>query len=425
MTRIGAPLAADRVRTRRRGLVEVVLALAVGAVAGLAALAVDIVIRALRQVAGRGTGALVGGVDPLAAVLVVVGAVVAALVLEQTRTVPDERGVPLVMEAESADTKRLPERSAWWRAVAAALAIGTGSSAGREGPSVLLGAAVAERTGRRLGLDAAAGRRLVAAGAAAGIGASIHLPVVAALFVVEVLLADRDLRSLLAVALGATSGWAVWSLLGGEPPLAVHGVVPADAGGVLAAAAPVGVAATAAAVALTYGIVGTDRLRARTRLGIVPRIALGAVVVAGLGLLLGAAAGSGELVTASLLEGRRATALALLGLVVAKVVATSATLGSGLPGGAFTPAVVVGAASGAFVAQLATAASPAHVRALAVVGAAAALAALARAPLAAVALSVEVAGGVELLPAAVVAVVVALVLVEVTGAARLYDASTT
>ncbi len=423
-TPTGGPVAPEALPPpRSRDGLALVLAPVVGAAAGLTAVGTDAAISALRHL-GRGRGGVLGaGFGPAAAVVLVVGAGAAALILVWTRSVPEARGVPLVMEAESADPRGLPDRAAWWRAVAAALAIGTGSSAGHEGPSVLLGAALAERVGRRVGLDAEAARRLIAAGAAAAIAASVHLPLVAGLFVLEVLLPRRDLRALLAVASGATVGWTIWSVLVGPRRLTL-GDQPLTEESALVAAAAIGVAAAAASMALTYGIIGGDRLRTRSGLGPVARILLGAVVVAGLGLALGPVLGSGQVVTPTLLRGSGAATPLLLALVVGKVVATSVTLGSGLPGGAFTPAVLVGAASGALVAQAVLGGTPAEVRACAVVGAAAALAALARAPLTAVALLVEVAGGFALLPAGLVAVAVALVLVSVSGATRLYDAAT-
>src|SRR5262249_22566395 len=75
-------------------------------------------------------------------------------------------------------------------AVASALAVGGGQSAGREGPTVQLSASLAATFCDRLQISRATARHLVAAAAGAGIAASFNSPLGGAFFAMENLLGD-------------------------------------------------------------------------------------------------------------------------------------------------------------------------------------------------------------------------------------------
>ena len=73
------------------------------------------------------------------------------------------------------------------KSVASVLTIGTGGSAGREGPIAQIGAGFGSLLAGRLQLGEGDRRQLMLAGAAGGIGAIFHAPLGGALFVTEVL----------------------------------------------------------------------------------------------------------------------------------------------------------------------------------------------------------------------------------------------
>jgi CIC family chloride channel protein len=70
------------------------------------------------------------------------------------------------------------------------VAIGSGASLGREGPTVAIGALIASEIGQRLGLSEQQLRTLIGCGVAAGIAASFNTPIAGVLFALEVILAD-------------------------------------------------------------------------------------------------------------------------------------------------------------------------------------------------------------------------------------------
>jgi len=100
------------------------------------------------------------------------------------------RGVSGVL-ADMVERKgRIHPRQLGTETVGTALAIGSGASLGREGPTVALGALVASELGQKLGLTEQQLRTLIGCGVAAGIAASFNTPIAGVLFALEVILAD-------------------------------------------------------------------------------------------------------------------------------------------------------------------------------------------------------------------------------------------
>src|SRR5204863_274684 len=121
------------------------------------------------------------------------GALLAALIV---RAVPESGGHGVVEVIEAVHKRGAPIRGrvALWKSLAAGLVIGSGGSAGREGPVVHLGGAVASSLSRLLALPHGETSILLAAGAGAGIAASFQAPLAGSLFALEIVLADFDVR---------------------------------------------------------------------------------------------------------------------------------------------------------------------------------------------------------------------------------------
>src|SRR5205085_11298899 len=148
-----------------------------------------------------------------------VGAVLAALVV---RHVSPESGGHGVVEVIEAVHLRSPIRGrvAVWKSLAAGLVIGSGGSAGREGPVVHLGGAVASSLSRFLALPRNETSLLLAAGAGAGIAGSFQAPLAGSLFALEIVLSDFDVRTFAPVVLACVIATATSrALLGGGTDL--------------------------------------------------------------------------------------------------------------------------------------------------------------------------------------------------------------
>ncbi|MBZ0266888.1 chloride channel protein, partial [bacterium] len=234
------------------------------------------------------------------------------------------------------------------KALASAISIGTGGSAGREGPIVQIGSAVGSAVGRMLHLNPEMVRMFVACGAAGGIAASFNTPIAGVIFALEIILRDFAGRAFATVVISSVTASAVsHSLLGQEAFFHVPRYALGSHWELLSYAA---LGVIGAVVARTFVVVlywTEDRFDAAPFPDIL-KPALGGLMLGGLAWFLPEVLGTGHHAIEAALHGELLSG-ALVLLVVGKMVATSLTLGSGGSGGVFAPSLFVGAmAGGAF-----------------------------------------------------------------------------
>ncbi|MBW2675488.1 MAG: chloride channel protein, partial [Deltaproteobacteria bacterium] len=101
----------------------------------------------------------------------VVGGLLVGLIVYFLAREAKGHGVPEVMEAVALKGGIIRKRVVLVKSIASAISIGSGGSAGREGPIVQIGAAIGSSFGQILKVSADRMRTLVGCGAAAGIAA--------------------------------------------------------------------------------------------------------------------------------------------------------------------------------------------------------------------------------------------------------------
>jgi len=232
------------------------------------------------------------------------------------------------------------------KTLGAALVIGTGGSVGAEGPVVVLGAAAGSRIGRWLRASPNRLRTLVGCGAAAGISAAFNAPIAGVIFGVEKILGSAGGMALgpfvVASILAATVGRAAF---GNHPVMTLPTEFSVGSAWHLLLYVGLGVLTGVISVVYSRGVWKTQDLFARLRPAWA-QVALGALIVGGLDLAFRADLwGRGHESLDLGIVGAR-SALFLLGLAAAKLVATAATFGAGGTGGVFTPALFIGATLG-------------------------------------------------------------------------------
>jgi CIC family chloride channel protein len=306
-------------------------------------------------------------------------------------------GVPESVAALEVHGGRMRGRVIPLKILATAATVGTGGSAGREGPIVQVGAAVGSVISRRFNLGEDQVRSLVAAGAGAGIGAAFNAPIAGMLFALEVILSSFAARHMSAIVIASiTAAVTTRTIVGGELELQTQEYRLASFNELILY---VGLALVVVAIGLLFlGIVGRldSFLRPRARaLGFLRPLAAG-LLVAGLIFFEPRLFGTGQSVINELLAGGDGSSAwwALIGLALGKAVATSLTTTSGASGGAFMPSLFMGAAVGTGFALLVSEVWPSPVEsgAFAVVGMAAMFAVVGRAPLTAILMVFEVTG---------------------------------
>jgi len=124
---------------------------------------------------------------------------------------PDRRphGVADVVESSALSGGRMSLRTGLVVALGSAVTLGSGGSAGREGPVVHLGASIASSVARRLGLDRGQGRVILGCGVAAAIAASFNAPLAGVLFALEVVLGHYALAAFAPTVIAAVTATIV------------------------------------------------------------------------------------------------------------------------------------------------------------------------------------------------------------------------
>jgi H+/Cl- antiporter ClcA len=326
-----------------------------------------------------------------------------------------------VSEAVWLEDGRLSVVRSLSRGLLSIIVVAMGASLGREAAPQLAGAAAASRLCEKAGVPRWQRRLLVACGAGAGMAAVYNVPLGGALFALEVLLGTLALPLVLpALATSLIATAIAWIALSNQPTY--H--VPSYAVSVsqIAWAVVVGPIAGLAAVAWVRLVARVHGLRpsGRGRLiaPIVALTALGAVSIAYPQLL-----GNGK-DTVQLADTGQLAVGVLAALLVLKPIVTAACLGSGTPGGLFTPTLTYGVLLGGLLGHGWTLVWPgAAAGSYAVVGGGAVLAAAMQGPLAATVLVIELAHHSDtLMVPLLLAVTEATIVARRLGAPSIYSA---
>lgn len=306
------------------------------------------------------------------------------------------------------------------KTLASALTIGSGGSAGREGPTALIAGGVGSLFATWRGRSDADRRMLLLVGAAAGLAAIFRSPVGAAFFMVEVLYSRMELEAsaLLYCMLASIVAYALTGQLTGWEPLfrVPEGLTVHTLAG-FGLFALLGLVAGVVAAAFPAVFYGLRDLFRRLPLPAWLKPALGGLL---LGLLVQQAnlpqlLGGGYATMQDAIDDRLGLGL-LLALMVLKMVALALTISSGGSGGVFAPALYVGAMLGGVFAHL----SGHHAAPYVVVGMAAVFSGAARVPVATLLMVTEMTQGYQLLVPAALAVFLAYLVQARLTAGRRY-----
>ena len=232
--------------------------------------------------------------------------------------------------------------------LASALTIGSGGSAGKEGPIAQIGAGFGSFMATVLKLKPRDRRILVLAGAAGGIGAIFHAPLGAALFAPEVLYRETEFEfeAILPCIVSSIVASSVFDQYFGRSALFFPGPVDFDPVELL----PYAIFAIICAlvgyiyVKLFYDV-ARDRFFKQIRIPRALKPALGGLMLGVIAFLVPQVMDGGYGWVQAALEGNIFWGTMLI-LVFMKIVATCCTISSGGSGGVFGPSVFIGAMLG-------------------------------------------------------------------------------
>ena len=322
-------------------------------------------------------------------------------------------GVPEVMSAIATRGGRIPGRVAVIKVIASAVTIGSGGSAGQEGPMVQIGAATASAAGRRLGIPPHHMRTFVACGAAGGLSAVFNAPIGGAIFALEVLTGELT-PAFGAVILSSVSATVVSRSIFGDYPAFIVPRYDLVSNVELVLYAGLGLVAGLVAAAFIKTLYSLEGRFDGWRFPAYFKPVVGGLMVGIIGRFTPQVLGTGVDAIEEATWGRLAPLL-LVVLVPAKILATSLTFASGGSGGVFGPLMYVGSmVGGAFgwVANLLLPTMVAGSGAYALVGIGAVVGGAALAPLSAIILLFEMTDDYRIILPAMVATVVSIMVVR-------------
>ena len=281
--------------------------------------------------------------------LPVTGAVLLAvgmwLISPASRTV----GIIHVLERLQYHEGHLPLRNLMVQFFGGIVALASGQSVGREGPSVHLGAGISSLTGQYLSLPNNSIRTLVACGSAAAIAASFNTPLAGVIFAMEVIVMEYTIAGFTPVILAAVVATAMSRAVFGEETAFI---VPQIGSATLPDLIYITIMGVAIGAASAGFVTLVRRLRKRltdwSPLITMPAVGL---IIGSLGIVVPQVLGTGyDTVNLAVAGELGITLLALI--LVTKFVASAICVSSRIPGGLIGPAIVMGSMAGGLYSQL-------------------------------------------------------------------------
>jgi len=304
-------------------------------------------------------------------------------------------GVPEVMEAVALRGGRIRPVVVIIKTLASSICIGSGGSAGREGPIVQIGSTLGSSLGQALGMSSDRIRMLVACGAAGGIAATFNAPVAGVLFALEVILGEFAVGHFSTVVVASVTASIVsQAFTGGEPAFAIPSY-SMESAWELNFYIVLGLLAAVVGVGFSRILYWSEALFEKWRFPEYFKPAIGGLGVGCIGIWAPEVFGVGYDTIENILRSESIALSAVVMLLLLKILATSLTLGSGGSGGVFAPSLFMGAMLGGAFGGLIHESFPeisALPGAYALVGMAAVFAGAARAPISAIIILFEMTG---------------------------------
>lgn len=353
-------------------------------------------------------------------------------------------GVPEVMDAIARRGSIIRGRVAIAKAISSALTIGSGGSAGTEGPIIQIGSALGSSIGQYLKLRKNCMTIVVGCGAAAGISAIFHAPIAGVLFALEVFLRDLKFKTFSPVLIASVISSVTVSTILGENS-AIFPLVNSGFSfswyetflyillGVVCAFPAVGF------VKILYAT--EDLFEKKINIHYILKPVIGAALLGGLGLIMitffgdtrthePSIFGNGYPIIALCIQSAShyepaisLSVVTLLALMIMKSLATCCTLGSGGSGGVFAPSLFLGAVCGhlfGLVIQNTGILPDIQPANYALVGMAAVVAATTHAPMAAIMIVFEMTRNYQVMLPLMLAVTIALIIAQLLNKESIY-----
>ncbi|MCK5125938.1 MAG: chloride channel protein [candidate division Zixibacteria bacterium] len=286
-----------------------------------------------------------GGYNWWVIVIPAVGGLLAGPIIYYFAKEAKGHGVPEVMDAVARKGGIIRPQVAAVKALASAICIGSGGSAGREGPIIQIGSAIGSTIGQIFKMSGNRVKILVGCGAAAGISAVFNAPIAGIIFSLEIILGDFAIKTFAPVLLSSVIASVITrSVLGNHPAFEVPAYELVSAWEmplyVLLGALSGGVA-----VAFTRVLGWSENFFDNLKIPEISKPAIGGMLLGIVGVFYPQVFADGYSTINLALYSKMTFGLLFI-LIFLKIAGTSLTLGSGNSGGIFAPSLFMGAMLG-------------------------------------------------------------------------------
>ena len=341
------------------------------------------------------------------------GGLIAGLMIKYGSTRIIGHGIPEAIESVLLGKSKIEPKVGVLKALSAAFTIGSGQPFGAEGPIIQTGGSFGSLIGQLISVTGSERRILLSCGAAAGMAATFGTPISAVFLVIELLLFEFRVKSLVPVAIASAIGAWMHIYLISPKPLFSTPIYSFGGLNTLPFYVALGLLSGLTGSALSRGLYKTEDLFRKLPLGQPWLPTLGGLAVGVIGFLVPQVLGVGYDVISSLIGSKVTLEIALL-ILVAKALAWVLAMGSQTSGGTLAPLFMIGSALGLIFGTGVVAAFPG----LGVVPGVFAIAAMAavfgtasRAPFASIVFALEVTQAYQ----GVLPVIVTVVIAELVG----------
>ncbi len=371
--RVGIPSSGLGITERQRESAKLgVLATVVGLLAAILAVLFRRLIEGMTYYGFEGMGDALSSLGPARYALIpVIGGLIVGPIIWWYAKECKGSGIPEVMDSVTRFGGKIRARVIGVKAVTASITIGTGGSAGREGPIVHMSSAIGSNLAQSLKMTPAHTKILLGCGAAAGITATFNTPIAGVLFAIELILMEFKTRSFIPLVIASVIATvfapgfdaSLEYLSTGEWPEEIWKAHPAfdvperfrdfelSSPWELLAFLALGIICGLAALLFIKSLYWFEDIFDRLRLKPWLKPALGGLLLGGVGIAFVQVHGVGYEFIEEVIDNEGTLtfmAVVTLGvLVVVKILGVSLTLGSGGSGGIFAPVLFIGCMLGA------------------------------------------------------------------------------
>ena len=291
----------------------------------------------------------------------VIGGLIVGQILVHLSPTRRARGIDDVIQSAAMNNGRISKSQGGASALAALVTLSTGGSTGREGPAVHIGAVIASWVSDRLRASPVTARDILGCAAAAAVSASFNAPIAGAIFALEVVLRHYALHSFGPIVIASVAGAIVSRVHLGDfsqfdlpaQSLAFYWEMPAFMIlGILC-----GFVGVIMMRVLFFAESVGDKVQEFIRLPDALRPAVAGLFLGLMAIQFPHIIGVGYETTFRALT-TDLTFMVAVTFAVAKVVAVAITFSGRMGGGVFSPAIMVGALTGAAFGNAATAIFP-------------------------------------------------------------------